>query len=71
MAAALGAQFVVVRGSRHGTPFDSTEATNACLSAFLSDRLLPHPERWICDGPPVVEKLTLLTGLTRQQIAGH
>ncbi len=71
MAAALGAQFVVVRGSRHGTPFDSTEATNACLSAFLSDRPLPHPERWICDGPPVVEKLSLLTGLGRQQIAGH
>ena len=71
MAAALGAQFVVVRGSRHGTPFDSTEATNACLSAFLSDRPLPHPDRWICDGPPVVEKLSLLAGLSRQQIPGH
>jgi 3-oxoadipate enol-lactonase len=71
MAAALGAQFVIVRGSRHGTPFDSTEATNACLSAFLADRPLPHPERWICDGPPVVEKLSLLAGLARQQIAGH
>jgi len=71
MAAALGAQFVVVRGSRHGTPFDSTEATNACLSAFLSDRPLPHPDRWTCDGAPVVEKLSLLTGLTRQQIPGH
>jgi 3-oxoadipate enol-lactonase len=71
MAAALGAQFVVVRGSRHGTPFDSTEATNACLSAFLSDRPLPHPDRWICDGAPVVERLSLLTGLTRQQVPGH
>jgi 3-oxoadipate enol-lactonase len=71
MAGALGAQFVVVRGSRHGTPFDSTEATNACLSAFLSDRPLPHPDRWICDGAPVVEKLSLLSGLPRQQIAGH
>jgi 3-oxoadipate enol-lactonase len=71
MATALGAQFVVVRGSRHGTPFDSTEATNACLSAFLADRPLPHPDRWVCDGPPVVEKLSLLTGLSRQQIAGH
>jgi 3-oxoadipate enol-lactonase len=70
MAAALGAQFVVVRGSRHGTPFDSTEATNACLSAFLSDRALPHPDRWICDGPPVVEKLSLLAGIARQQIVG-
>lgn len=67
MAAALGAQFVVVRGSRHGTPFDSTEATNACLSAFLSDRPLPHPDRWVCDGPPVVEKLSLLAGITRSK----
>lgn len=71
MAAALGAQFVVVRGSRHGTPFDSTEATNACLSAFLSDRALPHPDRWICDAPPVVEKLSLLAAMTRQQIPDH
>jgi 3-oxoadipate enol-lactonase len=71
MAAALGAQFVVVRGSPPETPFDSTSTTNACFSAFLSDRPLPHPGRWICDGPPVVEKLSLLTGLGRQQIAGH
>jgi hypothetical protein len=70
LAAAIGAHFVVVRGSRHGTPFDSTEATNACLSAFLSDRPLPHPDRWICDGPPVVEKLSLLTGLSGSRFRG-
>lgn len=69
-AQSLGAPCVVVRGSRHGTPFDSTEATNACLSAFLSDRPLPHPARWICDGPPIVEKLAFLGDLTRRQAQG-
>ena len=33
LAAQLKADFVVVRGSRHGTPFDSIEATNASLLA--------------------------------------
>ncbi len=48
LAAALGAQFITVRGSRHGTPFDAVEATNAALSAFVEDRPLP-PGRWRCD----------------------
>jgi hypothetical protein len=38
LAAALKADIVVVRGSRHGTPFDSVEATNASLLALLTDQ---------------------------------
>ena len=51
MAARLRADIVVVRGSRHGTPFDSIALTNACLSALLNDRALPAPESWVCDEP--------------------
>jgi 3-oxoadipate enol-lactonase len=41
LAAALGADLVVVRGSRHATPFDAVEATNATLLALLNDSPLP------------------------------
>jgi 3-oxoadipate enol-lactonase len=40
-AARLGAHLVVVRGSRHGTPFDAIGATNALLLAFLTDAEWP------------------------------
>jgi pimeloyl-ACP methyl ester carboxylesterase len=49
LAAHIGAQLLVVRGSRHGTPFDSVRATNAALLAMLNDQPLPPAERWICD----------------------
>jgi 3-oxoadipate enol-lactonase len=49
LAAQLGAEFIVVRGSRHCTPFDAVRATNAALSAFIDDRPLPPPGRWMCD----------------------
>jgi len=49
MAAQIGADLVVVRGSRHGTPFDAARATNAALLALLNDQPLPSPERCICD----------------------
>ena len=52
LAAALGAQFITVRGSRHGTPFDAVAATNAALSAFVEDRPLPPAGRWRCDRSP-------------------
>ena len=51
LAARLQAPIVVVRGSRHGTPFDSIALTNGCLSALLNDRALPSPEQWVCDAP--------------------
>lgn len=32
----MAAELVVVRGSRHGTPFDAITATNACVLRFLA-----------------------------------
>lgn len=49
LAARLSASLVVVRGSRHGTPFDATHVTNECLVALLNDLPLPSPERWSRD----------------------
>jgi pimeloyl-ACP methyl ester carboxylesterase len=49
LAARLGADFVLVRGSRHGTPFDAVKVTNASLLALLTDQPLPPPEHWTCD----------------------
>jgi 3-oxoadipate enol-lactonase len=49
LAKKLNAELVVVRGSRHGTPFDSVEATNASLLALLTDQPLPPPARWVRD----------------------
>jgi 3-oxoadipate enol-lactonase len=49
LAARLGADFMLVRGSRHGTPFDSVRATNEALLAFLNDQPLPPADRWIYD----------------------
>lgn len=62
IAAAIGADFVVIRGSRHGTPFDSVRATNECLLALMTDQALPPPERWVCDGPSVCDALPLPLG---------
>jgi 3-oxoadipate enol-lactonase len=59
LAARLGADIVVVRGSRHGTPFDSIQATNAALLALLSDRPLLPSDRWVCDEPEALQKIDL------------
>jgi hypothetical protein len=40
---------VVVRGSRHGTPFDSVDLTNASLLAHLNDQPLPARDTWVRD----------------------
>lgn len=37
----MRAEFAVIRGSRHGTPFDAIRACNACLAAFLQGAALP------------------------------
>lgn len=47
----LGAEHRVIKGSRHGTPFDSIHATNACLHAWLADRPLPADTELSVDGP--------------------
>jgi len=57
MAERLRADFVVVRGSRHGTPFDSVALTNASLLALLTDQPLPPAERWACDMTPELQEL--------------
>ena len=44
LALQLGADFLVVRGSRHGTPFDAVQATNAALLALLKDQPMPAAE---------------------------
>ena len=59
LAKKLNAELVVVRGSRHGTPFDSVEATNASLLALLTDQPLPPPARWVRDEPTSVQALSL------------
>lgn len=59
LAAALRADIVVVRGSRHGTPFDSSEATNAALLAVLSDRPLPPADQWVCDQAQALQRVAL------------
>ena len=51
LAAKLHAAIVVVRGSRHGTPFDSIVLTNASLIALLTDQMLPSAEQWMLDTP--------------------
>lgn len=50
-ATRLRATLAVIRGSRHGTPFDAIAATNACLLAFLADEALP-PADTLCIDPP-------------------
>src|SRR5271166_4874311 len=59
LAARLRAQFVVVRGSRHGTPFDAVNATNAILLALLTDRPLPPAEHRVCDQTEQLNPLSL------------
>jgi pimeloyl-ACP methyl ester carboxylesterase len=47
----MNARFAVVRGSRHGTPFDAIAATNALLAAFLTDAPLPPDDALAIDPP--------------------
>lgn len=50
-AVLMNAQLAVVRGSRHGTPFDAITATNACLLAFLAGEALPPASTLRIDPP--------------------
>jgi|HubBroStandDraft_1064217.scaffolds.fasta_scaffold16948_6 3-oxoadipate enol-lactonase len=51
LAARLGASMVVVHGSRHGTPFDASQATNSSVVALLTDQALSPYDRLACDTP--------------------
>jgi pimeloyl-ACP methyl ester carboxylesterase len=66
LAKQLHAEIVIIRGSRHGTPFDSVEATNACLSAFLADQALPPQTRWVRDDPAIAQKLSLAGSIAEE-----
>lgn len=57
-AEAMGAEIRVVRGSRHGTPFDAIQATNACIAAYvrgepMADELCADALEHIPTAPPI------------------
>jgi 3-oxoadipate enol-lactonase len=66
LAARLKAELVVVRGSRHGTPFDSVEVTNASLIALLTDQPLPPPAKWERDTPNCAQALSLAGSIAEE-----
>jgi iron complex outermembrane receptor protein len=66
LAARLKAELVVVRGSRHGTPFDSVEVTNASLIALLTDQPLPPPGKWERDTPNHAQALSLAGSIAEE-----
>ena len=45
----FGAQFALVRGSRHGTPFDAIRACNACALAHFLGQPLPSEDILVID----------------------
>ena len=67
MAQAVGADIAIVHGSRHGTPFDSVKATNACLLAWFTDRPIRATRRWVCDQAPASGRLSRITRFVEQQ----
>jgi pimeloyl-ACP methyl ester carboxylesterase len=73
-ASRLGAQFAVVQGSRHGTPFDSIAACNACAVAFFAGEPLPDPRTLRIDPPERVPEtapdLAQVAGSPDQRAAG-
>jgi 3-oxoadipate enol-lactonase len=66
LAKRLNADLVVVRGSRHGTPFDSVEVTNDSLLALLTDQPLPPATRWDRDTPTRAAALTLAGSIAEE-----
>ncbi|HEX3951066.1 MAG TPA: alpha/beta hydrolase [Steroidobacteraceae bacterium] len=66
LARRLRAELVVVRGSRHGTPFDSVEVTNASLLALLTDQPLPPATRWVRDTPTRAQALSLTGSIAEE-----
>ena len=70
LAAKLNADIVVVRGSRHGTPFDSVEATNASLLALLTDQPPPPRARWVRDSPTRAQALSLTGSIAEEHAMG-
>jgi pimeloyl-ACP methyl ester carboxylesterase len=71
MAAAMRADIAVVRDSRHGTPFDSVEATNACLLSLLTDQALPAPGKLVRDLRPPATALARALGMAEEHALGR
>jgi len=67
MAKAVHADIAIVHGSRHGTPFDSVKATNACLLAWFTDRPARASRRWVCDDAPASGRLARLARFVERQ----
>lgn len=66
LAKKLKAELVVVRGSRHGTPFDSVEVTNASLLALLTGQPLPPATGWVRDTPTRAQALSLAGSIAEE-----
>jgi len=67
----LRADLVMIRGSHHGTPFDSVKATNANLLALFSDQPLPTDARWSCDEPQPAQPLAFDGSLAEEHALGY
>lgn len=68
LARNLGADLIVVRGSRHGTPFDAAEITNSILIALMKDHPLPAIDRWVCDGANEQQAPGFVVSLAKQHL---
>jgi len=69
LAARLGAAIIVVRDSRHGTPFDAITVTNAALVAHLRDLPLPPEASWQRDDPTLPLPVSLENSLADEHAA--
>jgi pimeloyl-ACP methyl ester carboxylesterase len=69
LAARLRTDLIVVRGSRHGTPFDAIQITNASLLALLTDQALPASVDWVCDDPRRPPSVHLENSLAEEHAA--
>jgi pimeloyl-ACP methyl ester carboxylesterase len=69
LAARIGGTLIVVRESRHGTPFDAVEITNASLLALLNDAALPGEARWHRDDPALPPPVSLVRSLADEHAA--
>jgi 3-oxoadipate enol-lactonase len=70
LARNLGAELIVIRGSRHGTPFDAAEITNSILYALMKDHPLPSVDQWVCDGANERQAPVFAGGLAKQNFTG-
>ena len=70
LARRIGAEIAVVQGSRHGTPFDAVESTNASLLALMMDRPLPSVVAWTCDEPKPIVPLAFAGSLAEEHAFG-